>query len=1493
MDTDEEVQMFTIEFDFVLHRSVYHTAFSAATVVASSALVLPPAIHLSLQSVPMLTKTSNDAVFVLVCRDRHNNHPYVTQLRFRCKPGIHYKVMIHHSKYRHFIAVNNSVSFFPGVLPVDGLLVPRSLHLNTNIEAFSTATNVKLYLQTRPSVGELLLSYQTERTHTLQDNSTAPLVEARVSPAGVCFDPQKGSLWRLAALVPGHRSATKTIATKFMSISLWINADILVSTQMAGGSEHCLFTLKESRMKISYFTPGCIDGRGSRFRFTIRDDSGQPLDLDLFYRVLPGRWQNLIVSFSSETYFFMALDGHTVSFYESTVPSTIQAPRQGEMLCSDCENNYKPFPGQVGSIYYSTSAPITPAKIHTSLASIGTHPTASLALYSSARTMPADTTVVYYSRTHLEVVETFVWDALMSLCENTPPETLLRIKEIVVLGNRPKENPHDMSVCSTLPIRFTVPSDLRSWRSVLKEGYAAARSTKNVIFVDSHVTLTSTSVNGLLHGLDSTSMTIISSVVLDHSLRLHITGYNFAWQPAMEGDFVLPVQYLRGYPVSYPGVGQLGPTSIVSGHAFAVHVSDLNHVVQSYQPFADVDVDVPPSLFDSDFFLHCKKIGVGLKFASNTTCLFCPRSEDDLLSDPSLYMEAVTLFNDTWGAPLAARIREQWELDVGVRWLMHCAGSMGVEAMWMLNALQHRMPTRSQVVRPIPFCEHGDANIRTGPRGILESYARLSGLGPMATTEIVIYHRDYRSLGEVTRGLESAYTIGRYMFEGNGSLHQALLAQVQHLDEVWVPSAFHKDVMVANHVPREKIIVIPEAIDATLMIQTAARYSPLDVYGVRVSDFKFLSVFKLEDRKGWQQLVEGYCRAFTSAQNVSLLLHTYIYNAGDPWSVPAMMKLINDHLNVVQCKDQDVSLRPRIGLTGEALTNEDIIRLYKAADVYVSAHWGEGWSLPLAEAMALGIPAIATDFSGNTGFMTPENSFLVPINKSVPYSISDEWFGGMEHAVIDVSKLSETLQFVFTHFEEAQAKGRLGQIDMMTTFSPDAVASTIINRIRSIQASLSARPKAAHMRSLESTRVLRGFLDTPETRVCQSPFVPRQTRVRKMLSHRPRRVVIISTYSPRKCGIATFAKNLVDGMRRADASVHVEVIAMTTDLDHLQYPAIVTRTIRMNMLDDYFAAAAYINANDFDRVFLQHEFGIFGPTYGGYIICLMKSVSVPIVATVHTVLTRLNDQEGSTLQLVAQLSARTVAMAEVVRKRLETSFIVSEHVAVIPHGAPDVTPNPAERLSMRAQLNWTSRFVVFANGLIHTEKGYEYMIWAMPKVLRAVPNALFCICGAPHQNNPGNQAYYDGLQRLVTKSNLSASVVFFDEFLAFDTLTSMLAAADVFVAPYTDDGVSTSGTVTMAMSVGLPTVGTPFLFAKDALRNTRGVLVRFRDKDSLATGIVKLATNAKLRASIGDNARQFMQQRTWEIIGGKYLDIRVASLPASDNSSVISLRNHS
>ena len=110
----------------------------------------------------------------------------------------------------------------------------------------------------------------------------------------------------------------------------------------------------------------------------------------------------------------------------------------------------------------------------------------------------------------------------------------------------------------------------------------------------------------------------------------------------------------------------------------------------------------------------------------------------------------------------------------------------------------------------------------------------------------------------------------------------------------------------------------------------------------------------------------------------------------------------------------------------------------------------------------------------------------------------------------------------------------------------------------------------------------------------------------------------------------------------------------------------------------------------FDVVSLQHEFGIFGGDAGGHIMALLSRLNMPIVTTLHTVLSEPTPVQRGVLDRIVDASSKVVVMAEKGRELLRTVYDVpAEKIEVIPHGIPDfpfVEPDPA-----KAELGFAAR----------------------------------------------------------------------------------------------------------------------------------------------------------------------------------------------------------
>ena len=115
-------------------------------------------------------------------------------------------------------------------------------------------------------------------------------------------------------------------------------------------------------------------------------------------------------------------------------------------------------------------------------------------------------------------------------------------------------------------------------------------------------------------------------------------------------------------------------------------------------------------------------------------------------------------------------------------------------------------------------------------------------------------------------------------------------------------------------------------------------------------------------------------------------------------------------------------------------------------------------------------------------------------------------------------------------------------------------------------------------------------------------------------------VAMVSSFVPRRCGIATFTRDLTDAVAERDADVNVLSVAMNDRPEGYRYPQRVWFEINQNRLPEYRLAADFLNMSHVDVCCIQHEYGIFGGTEGGHILDLIRRLRMPVVATLHTVL---------------------------------------------------------------------------------------------------------------------------------------------------------------------------------------------------------------------------------------------------------------------------------
>jgi glycosyltransferase involved in cell wall biosynthesis len=367
------------------------------------------------------------------------------------------------------------------------------------------------------------------------------------------------------------------------------------------------------------------------------------------------------------------------------------------------------------------------------------------------------------------------------------------------------------------------------------------------------------------------------------------------------------------------------------------------------------------------------------------------------------------------------------------------------------------------------------------------------------------------------------------------------------------------------------------------------------------------------------------------------------------------------------------------------------------------------------------------------------------------------------------------------------------------------------------------------------------------------------------------KIAYVSSYSPRECGIATFAKNLVVATNRLGIFRKPSVVAMNEKETIYNYDRLVKYQIRRDFLKDYVKAASYINSSKVDLVNLQHEFGLFGGEWGEFIKYFLEKLQKPVVTTLHTLSPNFEPKAQTVLKQVAKQSSKMVTMTNIATKILMLYDVPRAKIEIIQHGCPEVSFVDSNKIKP-SLFGLKGRIVLSTFGLLSRGKGIEYVIKALPKVVVKYPEILYLIIGETHPEvrKFEGERYRKELIKLVDDLELYEHVKFHNRFLHERELIKYLQATDIYITPSIDPNQISSGTLVYAMGAGKAIIATPYLHAKEALAEGRGLLCKFKNPKSIADNISKLLDDEELKRKIQRKVYSYSRDFTWNVVAKRY-----------------------
>jgi glycosyltransferase involved in cell wall biosynthesis len=336
------------------------------------------------------------------------------------------------------------------------------------------------------------------------------------------------------------------------------------------------------------------------------------------------------------------------------------------------------------------------------------------------------------------------------------------------------------------------------------------------------------------------------------------------------------------------------------------------------------------------------------------------------------------------------------------------------------------------------------------------------------------------------------------------------------------------------------------------------------------------------------------------------------------------------------------------------------------------------------------------------------------------------------------------------------------------------------------------------------------------------------------------RLGFISTFPPTKCGLASYTDSLTRHLSELGyPTAHVvqareDEDTATIDLPPTQSHAFVVADLVAGNTDDHWRLNTQFE--HCDAVVIQHEFGIFGGEDGEEVLSVIRSIKLPKIVVLHTVVPDPTARQLRIIEGISDLADQLVVMTGAAFSHLQNNYSVDlSKVTIIPHGVPTAqfTSNRTDQARPGQILTW---------GLMGPGKGIEWGIMALAIMKPVMANLHYRIIGQIHPKvfERDGDAYFRMLDTLARELGVRDSVSFENAYVPLDELATHIAEAEIVLLPYEARHQVTSGVLVEALAAAKPVVATQFPHAQELLNGDNGIVVPHDNPIAMARALETL-----------------------------------------------------
>lgn len=634
----------------------------------------------------------------------------------------------------------------------------------------------------------------------------------------------------------------------------------------------------------------------------------------------------------------------------------------------------------------------------------------------------------------------------------------------------------------------------------------------------------------------------------------------------------------------------------------------------------------------------------------------------------------------------------------------------------------------------------------------------------------------------------------------------------EHFDGVIVAASFVKKVLQDSGC-RLPVFVCPMGVDHIIGNDEPPIETLRPAAGKPV---RFLHISSMFERKGPDVLLEGYLNAFTSDDNVELYIKTF----------PNPHNRVHELLSELSAGRSNL---PAVVVDESPMDDKGIIGLYRSAQALVLPTRGEGFNLPAAEALALGLPVIVTGFGAHVDFCTLRTAELIP--------------------------------FLF-----AKSGSHLGSANSCWV-EPDKEA--LGRKMRELHDKVLAGDAGLEQRRREGIALIRGaytWEQSAQAVLASAQWLKNQEPVQSGKA----KLVVVGPWAT-KCGVAEYSQSLMSEFDRSQYDITVYCDERTAPMEGVEYqPAWKLGDAKavFDVLGNDACAAA-------DVIIVQHQPSLFALNEEicqrlaslhaqGKVVILELHSTQPLIADY-----RVSD---TAIRALGKLDRVIVHKPE----DLNNLLVLGLSANVMMIGLGVMSPLPAGSADgVRAELGIDQHDLVIACfGFILSHKGIDTLIETIRPLERATGRNVRMI-GLHSILDARSEQTLNAYRTRAAELQVEHNINWITDYLPIQECLRILSAADYVIFPYKETQESASAAVTIGLATLKPVLVSPIHIFSDLSEATWRM--SGSQVDDIVASIAELEASPTKAGELVARQEQWIQDRSWERISGR-LDATVQAL---------------